>query len=107
VLLTESNFPDLDRLLFAHELLNNSAIVDEIGPLDDLLSEPGLVAIPVHQVLQRQWFWRALDEVLSVEDVGACRQITTSDCIYVHPHRRRPLAHILFMPCSVSGASPQ
>ncbi|KAJ7919368.1 hypothetical protein B0H13DRAFT_2656860 [Mycena leptocephala] len=83
VLLTERNFPDLDRLLFAHELLNNSAIVDEIGPLDDLLSELGLVAIPVHQVLQRQWFWRALDKVLNVEDVAACRQITTSDSIYV------------------------
>jgi hypothetical protein len=57
--------------------------VDESGPLDDLLSELGLVAIPGHQVLQRQWFWRALDKVLRVEDVAACRQITTSDCIYV------------------------
>ncbi|KAJ6541738.1 hypothetical protein B0H19DRAFT_1077536 [Mycena capillaripes] len=82
-LVTEKNFPSLDRLLYSHEILGDFALLDEFGSSDDLLVEVGLVAVAISYIVTCKWFWDGLnvEAAFSVEDVKACRAIVDQDLI--------------------------
>ncbi|KAJ7784295.1 hypothetical protein B0H16DRAFT_1709019 [Mycena metata] len=50
-LLTEENFPALERVLYAHNILGTPQAEAELGDSDAVASELGLVAIPIHDIL--------------------------------------------------------
>ncbi|KAJ7157229.1 hypothetical protein C8R46DRAFT_1225835 [Mycena filopes] len=81
--LTQTSFPTLERLLFIHELLNDQVLMDEVGGLDRMISDAGLCRIRVQSILQENWFWVALKDVLPNRDIRVAKSLTIADSVYL------------------------
>jgi hypothetical protein len=72
--LTAEQFPDIERVLYAHDILGNLKMDES----EDLAAELRLVAVPVEQILQCDSALERLQQVLRPEDVEALRPFFAS-----------------------------
>ncbi|KAJ7921269.1 hypothetical protein B0H13DRAFT_1866871 [Mycena leptocephala] len=68
--LTETNFPTIERILYAHDLFHVPSLVDELGSPVDAMMDMALVAIPAREILARPHSRPALATILRRRDLS-------------------------------------
>jgi hypothetical protein len=66
---TATEFPDIERVLYPHDLLNNPLMLAALGDRNDILAEVGLVAFAAQSILDSGQL--ILSKVLPVKDFSA------------------------------------
>ncbi|KAJ6580921.1 hypothetical protein B0H19DRAFT_1251199 [Mycena capillaripes] len=67
--LTEANYPAIERVLYAHDVLHEESLVEPHGSLDDILLHSALVAVPALPILKLPQNCVALSKVLRRPDL--------------------------------------
>jgi hypothetical protein len=73
--LTETNFPTIERILYAHDLFHVPSLVDEVGSPAEVMMNLALVAIPAREILARPQSRPALAAILRRRDLSVYDKI--------------------------------
>ncbi|KAJ6461644.1 hypothetical protein DFH09DRAFT_582253 [Mycena vulgaris] len=93
--LTAKNFPDVERVLYAHDIFNNPRMVVSLGDIEDVLAELNLVAVSVRDILESTSHLAALRQIMRPEDVAAISAVPSSDANVYVPEERLHDADLL------------
>ncbi|KAJ7132933.1 hypothetical protein C8R46DRAFT_557177 [Mycena filopes] len=91
-LLTEAQFPDIERVLYAHDVLGSPAALGALGDQATVVHSLGLVAVGVQDILENPTVRKMLKSCLHKTDIAAIDLVRANSTKFSHvfvPSSRR------------------